>query len=148
MFIAGDKISILIISKPGRYRDSLDVLLSAIPDIKETACVDSVQDAEQVLSCENEYELIIVDMDDEGMHGLDLLIDIKRYAPNSKMLVVADAAIWQKARQLSFADHVSLKGFSIHQLHTIITSLFDKNGHNKPEELVLNNTFALKVYQQ
>ena len=138
VFMNDTAISNMIISKPGRYRDSLGVLLSAIPDIEEAICVDTVQDAVKMFSEGFSFDLIIINTDQDEINIIETLSSVKRLSPYSKMLVMADAAIWQKIKQVPEVDHVSLKGFSIHQLRTAIDALFGGNGKLKSEELYLD----------
>ena len=137
VYMSENKISNLIISKPGRYRDSLEIFISALPDFKESVCVDTIHDAESYISDILSYDLIIVNPDNENADILESLLAIKRLLPVSKLLVVADAAIWQKVKQIPDVDHVSLKGFSINQFRAVIRSMFVENDKVNMEEAAL-----------
>ena len=60
------------------------------------------------------------------MDSLQALGEIKNLNPACKVLVVADAATWQLARNVPEVDLVSLKGFSIQHFRSIIDPLLTK----------------------
>lgn len=113
------KLSVLVISTPSRYRDSLGVVLSAIPEIDKIKFVDGLQDALLLLG-ESGWDLVIYDTEQDGVDPHQALVEIKSLNQTCRVLVVADAAIWQLTRNIPEADLVSLKGFSIQHFRAII----------------------------
>lgn len=113
-------MNILLIGHSGRFRDGLEVVLAAQPQVQTIRCADNISAGATVSWGEQRPFLIIID----GQHiELESLGQIKQY-PLSKppWIFIADTLQHQEAAYAAGADAVLLRGFSKATLKTTLNS--------------------------
>jgi hypothetical protein len=132
--------AVLVISKQGTQRESLDLVLrtlqtnsnpigadgSVARKIGELKFLDDISAAVAEMA-ELKPAMVIVDTMGEDTCLAEQLKTIKNQFPMVKFLVLADIALWQVFKKLPYLDGLLLKGFSSLQLTKLIGKLLDKN---------------------
>lgn len=114
--------SALILARPGRLRDSLGALLTAMPQIRQ---VDSTDDAVTALDrfANPPPNLILMDTN-LASNGLSLTLrQIKDRWPQARCLILADDVRQQYIARKAGADSALLKGYPTAQLFATIERL-------------------------
>ncbi len=115
----GEKqMNILLIGHSGRFRDGLEVVLAAHPQVQTIRCVDNITAGTTVLWEEQRPLLIIVDGNHSELESLD---NFKHYSqPEPPWIFIADTLQHQEAAYAAGADAVLLRGFSKATLKTTL----------------------------
>ena len=117
-----ERVTVLIIAKPGQVRDGLHALLHAIPgvDVVDRPC-DGMLNANFL--AEYNPALILVDCNLVDTRMLDALWRLKTQDPEIRFLIlVEDVEQWQLAQDTGF-DHVLIKGSSAEKLAKTVREL-------------------------
>ena len=104
-------IPALIMARPGRVRDGLQVLLATVPQVGHVNLVENVSDLFATVGDTNPL-LVLLDANLSDAHVMAVLTTIKRVYPDSRCLVIADSLYQQMRAKNAGADGVLLRGFS------------------------------------
>lgn len=117
---------VLVVAKPGRLRDSLQVFLASLPGI---AAVRAMEDASDALRCitDRAPDMVILDMSVSDDGGRALLHEIKRAWPMTRAIAVAEDLEQQSRAVGAGADAALLRGFPTRQLSETIDALVATN---------------------
>lgn len=120
------KVTALIISRPGQLRDSLQVLLAAIPQVEVVRPADDSQSALMIgTGC---YPGLVV-LDYDLNHDSDAALrHIKAEWPHMQCIVLADDERDQQAARAAGADIVLMKGVLASKFYATIEELLSKPG--------------------
>lgn len=112
-----NRMSALVIGPPGRLRDSLQVLLTAIPRIERVSQADDVPSA---LAVGTESPAVVVLADGDLLATLDR---IRAGWPHAKCVALVDDEQELEVAQAAGADVVLLRGLSAAKLIATIEGL-------------------------
>ena len=117
-----ERITVLIIAKPGQVRDGLRALLHAIPgvDVVDRPC-DGMLNAD--LLAEYNPALILVDCNLVDTRTLDALRRLKTQNTEIRFLVLVEDVEQRQLAQDTGFDHVLIKGASAEKLTRTIREL-------------------------
>ncbi len=109
------KILVLIIAHPGA---NLDSLYAVLPALVQEVELYHVADSAQTLRVISEQQPHLVLIDSEiGFQEAKLIHElITSKFPGVKIIILSDAAQWQKWKTISTSNQVLLKGFSTRRL--------------------------------
>lgn len=115
-------ISVLIIARPGRFRDGLSALVSAIPYVDR---IYHEPGGAAVLKRVLRYRpaLVIWDMDVHGQEINTLLPALRDQIPDTVSLVLVEDVSQEKLLKRAGADAVLIKGIHADKLLTTIEAL-------------------------
>ena len=110
-----ERVTVLIIAKPGQVRDGLHALLRAIPgvDVVDRPC-DGMINAD--LLAEYNPALILVDCNLVGAGTLDALRRLKTQDPGVCFLILVEDVKQRQLAQDTGFEHVLIKGSSAEKL--------------------------------
>ncbi|MDY7076606.1 MAG: response regulator [Chloroflexota bacterium] len=113
---------VLIVSRPGRVRDGLQALLTAMPQI---GAVDLVDDGLSVLNVATKRRpaLVLLDTHTPSDEIHTTLRNIKTMWPQTPCIVLASNGRQQRDARAAGADGVLLKGYPATQLFAIVEGL-------------------------
>lgn len=117
----------LIVAKPGRVRDGLQALLTAIPEIGSAELTDNTASALRTIT-EQRPDLVLLDFSLTGDEIQAMLRQIRAGSGQTKCLVLADDALEQGIAEASGADGVLIKGFTAQRLIETIRRLLPGQG--------------------
>ena len=111
---------ILIIAHPGANLDSLFAVMPAL--IEDVALYHAADYANaQSAICEKQPDLVLIDSE-IGFQEAKLIHElISSKYPEVKIIVLSDAAHWQKWKTISASHQVLLKGFSTRRLNATLS---------------------------
>lgn len=115
-------VSALIIARPGWLRESLQALVTAVPQIGSVDLVDDGLSALKVVT-EHQPALVLLDTNLPEDEIPTVLRRIKARWPQTRCLVLADDGQQQQAAQAAGADDVLLKGYPAARLFVTIEEL-------------------------
>lgn len=118
----GPSASVLILAHPGRLRESLNALLTSMPQIQQ---VNSAEDDEIALEsfADSPPNLIVMDTN-LTPYGLSTTLQkIKTRWPGARYVILVDDVRQQQIAKAAGADSALLKGFSTAQLFATIECL-------------------------
>ncbi len=114
-------IVVLIVTRPGRFQQSLIALLTTMPQI---GTIDADPDLSALkMYAERPPDLVLLDTDLPGDGVQTTLRQIKIQWPQTRCIVLADDVRRQQMARAAGADDVLLKGFPAAQLFTTIGRL-------------------------
>jgi DNA-binding NarL/FixJ family response regulator len=139
---------VIVISKQGTQRESLDVVLrtlqsnlsssngSQVPSLKEIGEIIFIENLNIALACMDEKKpsLIILDANEEDVFMEKQVKQIKSQFPQVKIMVLADIVSWQFLKKMPELDGLLLKGFSSAQLTQLIKKLLNWEPSSQPGE--------------
>ncbi len=114
------RVSALIIAKPGHLRDGLQTLLQAIPEIATIQQADVWSPFTAADQCP---ALVLLDIDPQEPDTVALLQRIKRHWPQTNCIALVDSEQDLPRNQLVGADVMLLKGMLASRLFDIIHDL-------------------------
>lgn len=129
--MAGNRISALIVARPGPLRDGLQALMNAIPQIE---VVDEADGISSALNTNFEHYPALVLLD-SGLVGGEIWMTIRRAKarwPQARCIVLADDVWEHQEAEAAGADAVLLKGFPAARLAATIVRLLPRQ--RKQEE--------------
>lgn len=112
----------VVIGPPGRWRNSLCVLLQAIPEITAVHQADDYETALQWLA-EIRPAIVLLDCGLPGEEAWLALRHIQRDWPQARCLILAHDSAQAQRAETSGADAVLQVGFSGETLHTAIREI-------------------------
>lgn len=113
-------MNILLIGQPGRFRDGLEAVLAAHPQIQTITCAANISEGLNV-GREQQRPLLIL-LDGNQMSCDNLALIKRKNHPDTHWLFIADTLQQQEAAYASGADAVLLRGFSMASLQTTLSS--------------------------
>jgi len=118
------RVSALIIAPPGRWRNSLCVLLQANPEI---GMVYQADDGAAALRCmaETQPAIVVLDCGLPGEEPGQMLHGIQRDWPQARWLMLAHDSVQAQRAAQSGGDAVLQVGFSGEVLYTTVSSLLN-----------------------
>jgi DNA-binding NarL/FixJ family response regulator len=120
------KVTALIISRPGQLRDSLQVLLAAIPQVEVVRPADDSRSA-LVIGTQCHPGLVLIDYDLN--HEADAALGhIKAEWPHTRCIVLANDERDHPAAQAAGADVVLMKGVLASKFYATIEELLSRRG--------------------
>ena len=114
----------LIAARPGRMRDSLQILLETMPGVVTDRADDGAAALNMVL--EQQPLVVLLDTNLPGQQGWGVLEQIKAQQPQTHCLVLADSVRQWQTAWAAGADGVLLKGFSTAELFATIEKMLAK----------------------
>jgi len=117
-----DKTVSLIIAKPGRFRDSLQVLLAAVRQIDAVAPVDSVSSALN-LHLQDPPALVLLDLDLVAKAAPTALAQIRARWPGTRSVVLIGGDGQGQAAGTAGADAILIKGAMASRLIATVEAL-------------------------
>ncbi len=117
----------LIIAEPGRVRDGLQALLTAIPQMGRVEQAGDTSSALRTIR-KQQPTLVLLDFSLIGDDLRTLLKRIKAESPQTQSLVLVDDAEQQQEAKASGADRVLIKGFTAEKLIETIGRLLPPQG--------------------
>ena len=112
----------LIVARPGRLRNSLSALLTALPYVGQVRVVDSGSSALAMVA-ELRPSLILLDASLAGDQVLTLESRLKAVEPHARCIVITDDPDRPRVAKPGGADVILLKGFTTSQLYLAIEGL-------------------------
>jgi len=123
---ARDTVSVFIIAKSDRMRDSLESLLESKPGIKLAGQTDDYLTAMTMIT-QHRPGLVILDTNlAKDQAWITALTQAKSQSPQTRYLVVTDTTRNINIAQAAGADAVLIKGFALARLFTVIENLLEK----------------------
>jgi len=119
----------LVVAEPGRVRDGLLALLTAIREIDRVEQTDDAALALEMIT-RQQIDLLLLDLSSIGA-GDELqtvLKQIKASSPQTRCLVLADDARQQRIAEASGADGVLIKGFTAQRFIETVRGLLRDKG--------------------
>ena len=116
------KMPVLIAAKPGRMRESLNILLKMIDVIDVIGEADD-SDAAMRMIHEHRPQLVLLDSNLPGEDISSLLMRIKDNGSTSHCLVLADTVKGRRSAISAGADAALIKGFRTAKLIEVVGSL-------------------------
>jgi DNA-binding NarL/FixJ family response regulator len=112
----------LVVARPGRLRDGLSALLTALPYVGRVHLADSRSSALAAL-VEQRPSLILLDagVPDDGMPTLECRL--KAVEPHARCIVITDDPDRPRVATPGGADAILLKGFTTPQLYLAVERL-------------------------
>jgi DNA-binding NarL/FixJ family response regulator len=117
--VVTNRVSALIVARPGRMREGLRALLRTIPKIEIIGQVDQSSAALEMVTQE-QSALVLLDSSLPFEEMWTVLKQIKVERPQTQCIIVTDNVQQQKLVQAAGADGVLLKGFAAETLFTTI----------------------------
>lgn len=117
-----NRVSVLIIARPGRMREGLRALLRMMPKIELIGQVDQGSAALERVT-QARPALVLLDSSLPFAEMELALRQIKAEWPQTQCIVVADNILQQGLAQAAGADGVLLKGFATETLFTTINEV-------------------------
>ena len=114
--------SILVVAKPGRLRDSLQVLLQLMPQLK-VAGIASHSFLAMPMLARYHPALVLLDADLPDDQAWILLRQMQLAQPQARCLFLANSIEQQRAAGAAGASATLLKGFEAIELFTTIEKL-------------------------
>jgi DNA-binding NarL/FixJ family response regulator len=105
----------LIVAKPGRVRDGLQALLTAITEIDSVEQMDDTTSALRRIT-EQRPDLVLLDFSLTGDEPQAILKRIKAESPQTRCLALADDVEEQQIAKAAGADAILIKGFPAQRL--------------------------------
>jgi DNA-binding NarL/FixJ family response regulator len=116
------QVSALIIASPRQLRDSLQVLLAAIPGIDHVSQIDDVPSA-LVMKVNHNPALVLLDSDLSNDELLAELRRIKAEWPQTQCIVLVDEEQNHKAAKTAGADVILMKGVLASKFYATVEDL-------------------------
>ena len=118
---------VLIAARRDRMRDSLHLLLKAVPGINIIGSADNSSSALRMVS-EHHPALVLLDTNLPGEETTGVLRRIKANGSQSRCLVLSGTIDQRRETQAAGADVALLKGFSTEQFLETIEALLEAKG--------------------
>lgn len=116
--------SILIIAQPGYLRDSLQVLLAALPgDHPVVVARDGLVQTLSAMSSHPVLLLVVLEPSSPGLEVNAVVAQIKAHWPQTRLVVLVDTEQQRQAATLAGADRVWFKGTLAAQMLVEIEAL-------------------------
>lgn len=122
---------VLIAARPDRMRDSLHLVLKAVPGINIIGSADNSSSALRMVS-EHHPALVLLDTNLPGEGTASVLKRIKANGSQSRCLVLSGTIRQRRETQAAGADVALLKGFSTEQFLEIIEALLSEQEAEGP----------------
>ena len=128
-----ERVTVLIIAKPGQVRDGLRALLHAIPgvDVVDRPC-DGMLNAD--LLAEYNPALILVDCRLVDTRTLDALRRLKTQNPGVCLLILVEDVEQRQLAQDTGFEHVMIKGSSAEKLAKTVRELLPQETETRRSE--------------
>jgi len=125
-----DHVVTLIIAPPGRFRDSLRVLLRAGDQISLIGQADNGSSGLKMIDANRPF-LVLLDAGLPDGCTWDVLKQIKREWPQVRCLVLTHTQEQQRIAQTAGADRILMDGFTTESLFSIMQTLISEITHSK-----------------
>jgi len=113
------RIVTLLIAKPGTLRDSLAILLRALPQLVTVNLANDAASALRILETRRPG-LVILDLSLPGAQSWTVLRQIKRRWPHVRCIALADSIRHMHQARAHGADEVVLKGHPAAKLSAVM----------------------------
>jgi len=120
-------LKVLIVAKPGRVRDGLQALLTAIPEIGSVEQTDDTASALKTIR-KQRPDLVLLDFSLASDELNTILKRINATSPQARCLVLANDTQEQRVAQDSGADGILIKGFTAEKLIETVKELLPAQG--------------------
>ena len=117
-----NEISALLIASPGRRRDSLGVLLKAVPTITALTVVDIGPDS-LTLAHRLQPELILLDVEGPESAVWNTLARLRQEVPQSRYWLLVNTGREAVQAGMQGADEILLPGFSSETIGVMLTAV-------------------------
>jgi DNA-binding NarL/FixJ family response regulator len=118
--VMSQRVSALIIARPGHLRDGLQTLLQAVPEI---ALIQQADVWNAFTDAYHRPSLVLLDIDPQAPDTVALLQQIKRHWPQTSCIALVDSEQDLPREQLAGADVTLLKGVLASRLFDAINDL-------------------------
>lgn len=118
------RIVTLLVAKPGNLRDSLAMLLLALPQIVAVKLAGDAASALQIMGT-HRPALVVLDLGLPGAQSWTVLRQIKLRWPYMKCVLLADTVKYMHQAQVYGADKILLKGYSAAKLSSVIENILN-----------------------
>lgn len=127
---------ILIVDDEKAVRESLEEIL-----VLEDYLVETVSSGEKALELinENDYNLVLLDLKMSGIDGVEVMKQISRYAPETKVIILTGHGTLESAIEAlrTGAEDYMLKPFESSTILESIGRALSKNAQKKRKELLI-----------
>jgi DNA-binding NarL/FixJ family response regulator len=113
-------IRILIIARPGANLDSLTAVLPAMVDNTELCFATETAEIQATL-LNNPPHLAIIDSEIGYQEARLIYAHLTSHYPEARIIVLSDAAHWQRWKTINGSQQVLLKGFSTRRLKVTLS---------------------------